>query len=190
MSILMPTLVAVPGPIENTTADDLFKPNSNHPEIKVTVPVQNVVPDAPSANAERKFEVIDPKHELIKRAHVIKRRIIRLGLGIATAMQIMRVGGFLLEHGVAFYAYSKYAPTTLWGQYFYANAAHEATMKILGTKILGFSVSSVATSTLAVISAIFASKLLAFIYNRFVEKESKISISVIDMISEIFHLVF
>ncbi len=127
---------------------------------------------------------------VIERTELIKRRFIRFGFGIAAVMQAMNVGSFILKHGVAFYAYSQYAPTTLWGQYFYANATHEAAMQILGTKVLGLSILTVATAAFAIISGALSTKIGATLYNCCIEKEARISISLIDMISEIFNLIF
>ena len=123
-------------------------------------------------------------------ADLYKRRIIRLGLVTAAVLQLMKVGGFLFEHGVAFYAYVQYAPKTLWGQYFYANAAHEAAKRIFSITLLGCSISSVMTSVLAVIGGVAISKGGAAIYNLCVDRDKRISISMIDMISDIFSFVF
>lgn len=123
-------------------------------------------------------------------ADLNKRRIIRLGLVTAAVLQLMKVGGFLFEHSVAFYAYVQYAPKTLWGQYFYANATHEAAKRILSTTVLGCSISAVMTSVLAVIAGVTISKIGAAIYNLCVERNKKISITLIDMISDIFSVVF
>ncbi len=147
------------------------------------------LPDSPPCGG-LKANVVDPISDANRTAGLYKRRIIRLGLLTAAAMQVLKVGGFLFEHGVAFYAYAKYAPKTLWAQYFYANAAHEAAKRILSTTLFGCSVSSVMTSVLAVVAGVIISKAGAAIYNLCVDKDKKISISLVDMISDIFSFVF
>ena len=72
-----------------------------------------------------------------ERALVIKGRIIKFGLSVGASMQAMGVGRRLLEHGIAFYAYVQYAPTSLFGQYFYAHAADELAMQVLNDLIAG-----------------------------------------------------
>ncbi len=170
-----------------TNSDDFPKENIGINAInlneKVFVPIAN----SPSSV---ELPAIDPLEDANRTADLFKRRFIRLGLATATAMQLMKVGGFLFEHSVAFYAYVQYAPKTLWGQYFYANAAHEAAKKILTTTLLGCSISSVMTSALAVVAGVVITKSGAAIYNCCVDRNKKISISLIDMISDIFSLVF
>lgn len=126
----------------------------------------------------------------VRRAGIIKSRFIRLGLATTAAMQMTRAGGFLLEHSVAFYTYAQYAPNTLWRQYFCANATHVAAMKILSTNVFGVSISSITTVTVALAAGLIVAKGGAAIYNLCVEKEKKFSLSLMDMISDLFASVF
>ncbi|MBA3603492.1 MAG: hypothetical protein H0W50_07615 [Parachlamydiaceae bacterium] len=174
-----------PSPILTSEGVDFFKKEKGLNEFSVVVPL----PDGPPCGGPI-ARVVDSISAGRKTADLYKRRIIRLGLLSAAAMQVMKVGGFLFEHGVAFYAYVQYAPKTLWGQYFYANAAHEAAKRILSTTLFGCSVSSVMTSVLAVVAGVIISKGVAAIYNLFVDRDKKIFISLVDMISDIFSFVF
>jgi hypothetical protein len=160
----------------------------------VDFPKENIGLNQPNLNEPKLNEpVVVPLPDNVANqnmADLYKRRIIRLGLATAAAMQIMKVGGVLFEHSVAFYAYVQYSPKTLWGQYFYANATHEAAKKILSTTLLGCSISSVMTSALAVRAGVVVAKSGAAIYNCCVDKDKKISIGLSDMVSDIFSLVF
>ena len=151
---------------------------------EVFVPERITLEEPISCIHENKKEGIANKPE------IFKHRIIRLGLISAASLQVMKVGGYLFEHGVAFYAYAQYAPKTLWGQYFYANATHEAAQKILTTSLFGFSISSVMTCVFSVCAGVIISKSAVIVYNLLADRDKRISITIIEMISGIFSFVF
>lgn len=147
------------------------------------------VPECPSLEGPSAHS-IDALGENRNKPDLFKRRFIRLGLVAAASMHVTKAGGYLFEHGVAFYAYVQYAPKTLWGQYFYANATHEAAQKILTTSLFGFSISSVMTCAFSVVAGVIISKGGAAVYNLLVDRDKRISITIVDMISDIFSFVF
>jgi hypothetical protein len=94
-----------------------------------------------------------------------KISLLKVGAWVAAALYGFKVGQFLLEHSVGFCAYAYAAPQTLWGQYFYANAAHETAMRILGSTFFGFSPGGVANLVLAVGVSVVIIKTAIFVHN-------------------------
>lgn len=136
--------------------------------------------DAPDIRAEA----------IQNRVSVIRARFIKCGILTAAGMQAGRVGGVLFEHGVAYYTYAHYAPKSLFAQYFYANAAHEAAMQILNYPIMGVTASSLVTASFSLLTGLLVAKLGAGVYNLCVEKERRVSLSLIGAIGAIFSSVF
>lgn len=116
----------------------------------------------------------------------IKGHFIKIGVMAAVGMQAFKIGGKALEHAVAFCVYLRYAPASPFEQYFYAHAAHEAAMKVLNYSCLGISVSSIATTSFALISGALAVKLSVAIYNRMASEKSKVDLSLTGVIQEVF----
>lgn len=128
------------------------------------------------------------KDEFAKKlkVEVIKGRFLDAGKAVIAASYSFRIGGFLLEHGAAFYAYSQIAPASVFEQYFYANAIHEFSMSVMNYTICGVSASSLATATFAIISGIIVTKAGVTIYNLFVYKESRVNLTLVATIQNIF----
>lgn len=143
-----------------------------------------------SINLSNSYPAHSSHHLPEARISVLKGRFIKAGIAVAACMQAIGAGGFLFEHGVAFYAYCRNAPSSLFMQYFYANAAHEAAEKILNQTIFGFSASSVATAAFSATTGILVIKLGVGIYNLTVEEEKKIPLSFLKAIQTIFSSLF
>lgn len=120
------------------------------------------------------------------RVEVLKGRFLDAGRAVAAAAYACRLGGFLLEHGAAFYAFVQIAPKTPFEQYFYAHAIHELAMSIMNYTIFGVSASSLATVAVALISGVIVTKVGITIYNLCVDKEWKINLTLIGTIQNIF----
>jgi hypothetical protein len=125
-----------------------------------------------------------------KRKDAIEGRFIKLGAATAVAMQAMGVGGWLLEHAVAFYAYAQSPPATVFAQYFYANATHEVAMQVIGYSVCGISLSTIATTIASMAVGVFVIKAGIEIYNLCVEEECQINLGIIEVIQEIFFRLF
>ncbi|MGZ3633596.1 MAG: hypothetical protein ACXWM7_04810, partial [Parachlamydiaceae bacterium] len=97
--------------------------------------------------------------------HSRKISLLKVGAWVAAALYGLKVGQFLLEPSVGFCAYAYAAPQTLWGQYFYANAAHETAMRILGSTFFGFSPGGVANLVLAIGVSVVIIKTAIFVHN-------------------------
>lgn len=121
-----------------------------------------------------------------RKVEVLKGRYLDAGKAVAAIAYASRLGGFLLEHGAAFYAYVQIAPQTAFEQYFYANAIHELAMSIMNYSVLGVSASSIATVAVSLIAGVLVTKLGIVIYNLTVDKEWKINLTLIQTIQNIF----
>jgi hypothetical protein len=146
-------------------------------------------------NLEKDWMLVDPNinaydrandYAIKKRVEVLKDRFLDAGRAVAAAAMACRLGGFLLEHGAAFYAFVQIAPKTVLEQYIYANAIHELAMSILNFTVFGVSASTLATIAVAIIAGVLVTKLGIFIYNLRVEKEWQINLSLIGTIQSIF----
>lgn len=120
------------------------------------------------------------------RVQVIKGRFLDAGKAVAAAAYACGLGGFLLEHGAAFYAFVQIAPKTPFEQYFYANAIHEIAMGIMNFSVFGISASTIATVVVALIAGVIVTKLGIVIYNRCVDKEWRVDLSFRGAIQNLF----
>lgn len=115
-----------------------------------------------------------------------------IDLGVASGLTAFNYdfGGFILRNGAAFYAYSQYTFDSAFEQYLYANLAHELAMRILNYSILGISASSIATATTTILVGVTITKLSVFVYNRWVDDENQITLSLVEATHIIFCRVF
>jgi hypothetical protein len=125
-----------------------------------------------------------------ERVKTLRNHFFKLSVGVGAALYKANVGGFLFEHGVAFWVYTQQAPQSLWAQYFYANAAHEAAMQIFGYNVFGvISVSHVATIAFAIVASVVVIKIGVAIYNAYAAKDFKeyeVVLSITDLVKETF----
>lgn len=125
-----------------------------------------------------------------KQVRKVKKIFINVGAGAAVVMQAAGAGGYLLENAVALYAYAQTASTSVFAQYFFANATHELAMQVIGYSVCGVSLSTVATTLLSMIVGVIVIKVGIEIYNLCVEEDQKIYLNFARIIHKVFFSLF
>ncbi len=121
-----------------------------------------------------------------RRVEVIKGRFLDAGKTAAAAAFGCRLGGQLLEHGIAVYLYRKLAPSNAFQQYFYAHAVHAFSTSIMNYTVCGVTVSSLATFVVALLVGVIVTKTGVTVYNLSVRRECRVKLSLVATVRDIF----
>lgn len=138
------------------------------------------------AIAKNSYDVAKNSYAIGRRVEVIKGRFLDAGKTAAAAAFACRLGGHLLEHGLAIYLYHKLAPVNAFQQYFYAHAVHAFSMSIMNYTVCGVTVSSMATFVVALLVGVIVTKVGVTVYNLSVSRDQRIKLSLVATVRDMF----